>query len=139
LGRRPDILLFPSEGKCIIIEFKALDEDASRYIGQIDAYAALIRNFSIDEIQITTFYGYLIGESIEDFDVRGTNHRMEVSYNFDYWFRPSENVPGFYGRSNGSIYLEVIKYSTLLNRAKERNKIFMKKLGIDIDYDNPVK
>jgi hypothetical protein len=135
LNKRPDVLLFPNEGKCIIIEFKAPDENSSKYVVQIDTYAALIRNFTVDEIQINTFYGYLIGESIEDTDVRGFNHRMELAQHFDYWFRPSESVPGFYGRSNGSIYLEVVKYSTLLERAKERNKIFMKKLGIDIDYD----
>jgi hypothetical protein len=135
LEKKPDVLLFPNEGKCIIIEFKAPDVNASRHIGQIDSYAALLRNFSKDEFHINCFYGYLIGESIEDFDVRGTNHRMEHSYHFEYWFRPAEAVPGFYGRTDGSIYLEVIKYSTLLERAKTRNKIFMEKLGISVDYD----
>jgi len=32
---------------------------------------------------------------------------------------------GAYGRSDGSIYTEVIKYSTLLKRAKQRNQIFI--------------
>jgi hypothetical protein len=138
LDKKPDILLFPNEGKCIIIEFKAPETkpNASVYVNQIDYYASLIRNFSIDEIKIDTFYGFLIGESLDDFDVRSRNHRIEHSFNFDYWFRPSEKVQGFFGRSDGSIYLEILKYSTLLARAKERNKIYMKKLGIDIDYDN---
>ena len=135
LRKKPDILLFPSEGKCIIIEFKAPDVNASTYISQIDYYASLIRNFSIDEISIDTFYGYLIGESLEDFDVRSKNHGIEHSFHLDYWFRPSEKITGFFGRTDGSIYLEVIKYSTLLERAKTRNKIYMKKLGIDIDYN----
>ena len=128
LTKRPDILLFPDEGKCIIIEFKAPDTNVSEHLTQIDFYANLIRNYTNDNFQITTFYGYLIGESIEDRDVRGRVSRFEHSYHLDYWFRPSENVNGFDNRSNGSIYTEVIKYSTLLERAKLRNKIFINKL-----------
>jgi hypothetical protein len=128
LTKRPDVLLFPSEGKCIIIEFKAPDVNVSEHLSQIDFYANLIRNYTNDKFQITTFYGYLIGESIEDRDVRGHVSRFEHSYHLDYWFRPSENVNGFDNRSNGSIYTEVIKYSTLLERAELRNKIFIQKL-----------
>ncbi len=128
LTKRPDILLFPDEGKCILIEFKAPDVNVSDHLYQIDFYANLIRNYSNDEFQITTFYGYLIGESIEDRDVRGRVTRFEHSYHLDYWFRPSETVTGFDNRSNGSIYTEVIKYTTLLKRAQQRNKIFIDKL-----------
>jgi len=128
LTKRPDVLLFPDEGKCIIIEFKAPDVNVSEHLSQIDFYANLIRNYTIDDFQITTFYGYLIGESIEDRDVRGRVSRFEHSYHLDYWFRPSENVTGFDKRSNGSLYTEVIKFSTLLKRAKLRNEIFINKL-----------
>ena len=100
----------------------------AEHLSQIDFYANLIRNYTIDDFQITTFYGYLIGESIEDRDVRGRVSRFEYSYQLDYWFRPSENVHGFDGRTNGSIYTEVLKYSTLLERAKIRNRIFIDKL-----------
>ena len=128
--KRPDVLLFPEEGKCIIIEFKDPSVNASEHLTQIDFYANLIRNYTVDEIQITTFYGYLIGENIEPRDVLGRVSRYEHSYQFDYLYRPSENVIGFDGRSNGSIYNEVIKYSTLLKRAKLRNKIFIDKLKL---------
>lgn len=124
LTKRPDVLLFPSESKCIIIEFKAPEVNVSEHLTQIDFYANLIRNYTNDETQIITFYGYLIGESIEDRDVRGRVSRFEHAYHLDYWFRPSENVNGFDGRPNGSIYTEVIKYTTLLKRAQFRNKIF---------------
>src|SRR5205814_9730029 len=100
-----------------------------KYLTQIDSYASLIRNYTVDTIQITTFYGYLIGESIEPKDVLGRVSRYERAYHFDYLFRPSETVHGFDGRSNGSIYTEVIKYSTLLERAKRRNRIFIDKLN----------
>jgi len=126
--KRPDVLLFPEEGKCIIIEFKAPHVNASDHLTQIDRYANLIRNYTEDKFQITTFYGYLLGESIEPRDVLGTVSRYEHSYQFDYLYRPSENVNGFDGRTNGSIYTEVIKYSILLERAKQRNKIFVDKL-----------
>lgn len=126
--QRPDVLLFPDEGKCIIIEFKSPDVNASDHLTQIDLYANLIRNYSEEKYNITTFYGYLIGENIEPRDVLGRVSRYEHSYHFDYLFRPSENVIGFGGRPNGSIYTEVIKYSTLLERARRRNKIFIDKL-----------
>jgi hypothetical protein len=126
--KRPDVLLFPDEGKCIIIEFKTPLVNVSDHLTQIDMYASLIRNYSNDEIQITTFYGYLIGEGIDPEDVMGRVTRYEYSYQFDYLYRPSENVRGFRGRTNGSIYTEVIKYSTLLKRAMLRNRIFIDKL-----------
>ncbi len=126
--KRPDVLLFPEEGKCIIIEFKAPHVNVSDHLTQIDKYASLIRNYTEDQFQITTFYGYLLGESIDPRDVLGAVSRYEYSYQFDYLFRPSENVIGFDGRTNGSIYSEVIKYTTLLERAKQRNRIFIEKL-----------
>lgn len=121
-------MLFPEEGKCIIIEFKAPEVNASEYLMQIDFYASLIRNYTQDKFQITTFYGYLIGESIEPRDVLGRVSRYEHSYQFDYLFRPSEKVNGFDGRTDGAIYTEVLKYSTLLQRAIQRNRIFIEKL-----------
>ena len=42
-----------------------------------------------------------------------------MTYNSSYYF--------FDNRSNGSIYTEVLKYSTLLEQAKLRNKIFINK------------
>ena len=128
LIKRPDVLLFPEENKAIIIEFKAPDVNASEYLTQIDYYANLLLNYTIDELQLTTFYGYLIGENIEDRDVRGRVSRFEYSPKFNYWFRPSEKVTNFNNGQDGNLYTEVIKYSTLLERAKFRNQIFIDKL-----------
>jgi len=126
--KRPDVLLFPEEGKCIILEFKAPEVNVAQHLNQINIYASLIRNYTIDKFQIKTFYGYLIGESIEPKDVLGYVSSYEISYHFDYLFKPSEKVVGFNDRDNGTIYTEVIKYSTLLERAKRRNKIFIDKI-----------
>lgn len=126
--KRPDVLLFPQEGKCIIIEFKAPNVNVSDHLTQIDKYAGLIRNYTADGIEITTFYGYLLGEAIEPRDVLGAVSSFEESYNFDYLYRPSTRVIGFDGKKHGSIYTEVIKYSTLLKRAQIRNQVFIDKL-----------
>lgn len=128
LDRRPDILLFPEDGKCVIIELKAPDIDVSDHLSQINKYASLIRNYTNTDFQITRFYGFLLGENIEAKDVLGAVSSFEISPNFNYLYQPSQKVIDFSGKLNGSIYTEVIKYSTLLKRAKLRNKVFIDKL-----------
>lgn len=130
LDKRPDVLLFPEEGKCIIIEFKAPKVNASEHLTQINNYASLIRNYTTKEFEIKSFYGYLIGEGIEARDVQGNVSTFEHSQNFDYLYSPSQKVIGFDGNENGSIYTEVLKYSSLIERAKLRNQIFIEKLGL---------
>jgi hypothetical protein len=128
---RPDILLFPTEGKCVIIEFKALGENISDHLMDISFYAGLIANYSKKEFKFNTFYGYLIGESIEPKDIlkTGTGHWIKSEY-LDYMFRPLIDIYEDSDVANviGSLYTEVIKYSTLFERAKIRNKIFIEKL-----------
>ncbi len=131
LDKRPDILLFPEEGKCIIIEFKAPDVNVAEHLYQIQFYANLLLNYTIDDLQVSRFYGYLIGENIEDRDVRGRVSRFKVSPRFGFWYCPSEDVINFNNsNSNANIYTEIIKYSSLLERAMQRNEVFIKKLGL---------
>ncbi|MGH9823792.1 MAG: type I restriction endonuclease, partial [Blastocatellia bacterium] len=130
LQKRPDILLFPNEGKCIIIEFKNPSENVSDHLHQINKYASLLRNLTKDQFAVDTFFGYLIGQSIDPRDVRSADADFKRSEHFDYMFRPAKTVAGDFGRSDGSIYTEVLKYSTLLKRASTRNKIFLEKLGV---------
>jgi hypothetical protein len=126
--KRPDILLFPDEGKCIIIEFKNPDVNLSEHLNQINNYATLIRNYTKDEFNCDTFYGYLIGEKVDFEEIRTFDSDFKSSYHFDYGFRPAKAIVGRFGRPDGSIYMEVIKYSTLLSRAKKRNSIFFEKI-----------
>ncbi|MBL4586326.1 MAG: hypothetical protein JKX84_04605 [Flavobacteriales bacterium] len=129
LTKRPDILLFPEESKCIIIEFKSPDVSVSAHLNQIQNYATLLLLYTKEEYRFETFYGYLIGESIDPLDVRAHDSDFVEAYNLDYLYRPSKKVADLLGtRRDGSIYMEVIKYSTLLERAKIRNDIFIKKL-----------
>jgi type I site-specific restriction endonuclease len=126
--RRTDILLFPAEAKCIIIELKAPDANVSDHLNQINRYASLINNLSIDTLKFNTFYGYLVGESIDADDIIDNDSDFMNASNLGYIFRPYKRIVGKFGRVDGSLYTEIIKYSTLLERAKLRNKIFIDKL-----------
>ncbi len=128
LGQRPDILLFPKEHKCIIIELKSMDADVTKFVSQISQYAGLIRQYSKDKFEITTFYSYLIGESFTLNEIMNSNPYLEQAYYFDYLFCPNYPVNGGEKRRKGEMYIEVIKYSTLLERAISRNKIFTNKI-----------
>lgn len=134
-GKRPDILLFPQEGKCIIIELKSTEAKVSDYISQIQNYATLIRNFSIDEFEFTTFYGYLFGEQINTLDTKAKDPDFKEATHFDYLYRPAKSVAGFFRHrknQDGTIYTEIMKYSVLLERAKGRNNVFIEKLTQNI-------
>ncbi len=128
LGNRPDILLFPKEHKCIIIELKSMDADVSKFVLQVSQYAGLIRQYAKDRFEITTFYAYLIGESFTLNEVKRANPFFKKAYYFDYLFCPNYPVDGGENRRDGEMYIEVIKYSTLLERAVFRNKIFTNKI-----------
>lgn len=126
--KRTDVLLFPAESKCVIIEFKNPEVNVGQHLNQINRYASLIRNLTKDKFNFNTFYGYLIGEKIDSDDVRDFDSSFQIAHNLDYLFRPSKPIVGKFGRADGYIYTEVIKYSTLLERARKRNEIFIKKL-----------
>ena len=128
LGKRTDILLFPQEHKCIIIELKSAEADVSRYLLQVVDYAGLIRQYTKDKFEITNFYGYLIGEDF-DFDaiVNAWPEFIESPY-LDYVYIPDQKVNGGKYRTKGTMYFEVIKYSSLLEKAKMRNSVFFDKI-----------
>lgn len=128
--KKPDVILFPNEGKCVIIEFKKADINISDHLNQIARYAALILNYSKDEFQFNQFYGYLVGEGLEPNDVRFADADFKQAYHLDYMFRPEKSVAGINGKGDGYLYMEILKYSTLLERAKMRNSVFTEKLKI---------
>ena len=123
--RRPDILLFPEEGKCLIIEFKAPDVNVALHLDQINRYAALIHNLCNEKFHFDTFYGYLIGENIDIDEIRDANSDYVTAQNLGYIYRPHYRVPGKFDRKDGALYTEIIKYSDILKRAQLRNKVFI--------------
>lgn len=126
--KRTDILLFPNEGKCIIIELKAPGVNVSTHLNQINRYASLINNLSIDTLKFNTFYGYLIGENIDADDIIDNDSDFINAPDLSYIFRPYKRIRGKFERLDGSLYTEIIKYSTILERAQKRNRIFIDKL-----------
>lgn len=130
---RPDIMLFPEEHKAIIIELKAPDVPPYKHITQIQQYASLLMNYCEEKFSISTFYGYLIGEQIDFRYIRHVNPYFKDASKFGYIFCPNQPVVNDKNGTDGSLYMEVIKYSALLERALLRNKIYRDKLGIDFN------
>ncbi len=126
--KRTDILLFPKEGKCIIIELKAPETNVSEHLNQINRYASLINNLSEETFKFDTFYGYLIGENIDVDDIEDNDSDFKSAHSLNFIFRPHKRIAGKFGKPDGSLYTEIIKYSTLLERAELRNQIFIQKL-----------
>lgn len=126
--KRPDVLLFPEEGKCIILEFKAPDVDVSKHIHQIKQYASMIHHLCDESFRFNAFYGYLIGENIDPYSVMEADSYFRESQALGYMVNPHYPLPRFFDREPGSLYLEVIKFSDLLKRATLRSKIFTDKI-----------
>ena len=126
--RRPDILLCPAEGKCVIVEFKAPEVDVSLHLDQINRYAMIIHNLSDPKFRINTFYGYLVGESIDYDSIQESNPYFKEAANLGFIFRPNLPVPGKFDHPEGDLYTEIIKYSEILKRAQNRNQVFIDKL-----------
>jgi hypothetical protein len=126
---KPDIFLFADEGQCILIELKAPDVNLSEYLNQLPMYCNLIANFSIKPI--SRFYCYLIGENLSPIEIGG-DYRQTVDGDFvrraDYPIMRYEN--GRQEQEIGKAHIEIIKLSSILQRALRRNKSFADRLGI---------
>ncbi len=131
LEKRPDIFLFPKDGKCILIEFKAPAVHLSLHLDQIARYAKLIANYSTKPL--SQFYGFLIGENINKIDIPG---RYKKAISSNYWFYPSEPIIHIEKDTPiADLYQEIIPLSTIATRAEIRNRSFAEKLGIENALD----
>ena len=126
--KRPDVLLFPAEGKCIIIEFKAPSVDVSKHLHQIHQYASFIHHLSDERFKFNSFYAYLIGENADVYSILDTDGDFKESQELGYLVRPHKNLPRLFDREQGVLYTEIIKFSDLLKRANLRSKIFTDKI-----------
>ena len=122
------MLLYPAEGKCIIVEFKAPDVEVSQHLDQINRYAMIIHNLSDPSFHFNTFYGYLIGENVDYDSIQESNSDFKQAANLKYIFRPNYIVPGRFGHKDADLYTEILKYSDLLKRAQDRNRVFIDRL-----------
>ena len=125
LTRRPDIFLYPSEEKCLLVEFKEPNVDLSNYLQQLPKYCTLIANFS--QKKFTTFHCYLIGENFNKYDLDGD---YKETVNGD-WIKPNTSIVSIGERNTiANAQVEIIKLSSIHARAHRRNKSFAEKLGI---------
>ena len=136
LDKRPDILLFPQERKCVIIELKSLSVDVTKYLSQVKTYAALLREFAKEEYLIDEFYCYLIGEDFTFDEVKRADNGFHEDFSGSYlYYEQSEGVYGGPKRTPAKIRYEIYHYSTLLKKAVLRNKIFTEKVSVDPNND----
>ena len=70
----------------------------------------------------------MIGESFDFEAVINGNPNFIQSPYLDYVYIPDQKVNGGMHRPKGTMYVEVLKYSSLLERAKIRNSVFLDKL-----------
>ena len=133
LGKRTDVLLFPEEHTCIIIELKSATADVTKFLDQVVDYAGLIRQYAKDKFEITNFYAYLVGESFNFESIIRHNPNFVESPYLDYVYIPDQKIYGGKHREKGTMYFEVLKYSSLLERAKIRNSVLIDKILKDYD------
>jgi hypothetical protein len=136
LKQRPDIFLFPEEGKCILVEFKAPDTEVSEYCDQIQKYARLIANYA--RKPFVQFFGFLIGETIDRVSIPGRYSKVPYG---NYWVYPNEPIKSIDAAETiiANLYQEIMPLSEIAKRAEIRNKSFADKLAITPDDINKVQ
>ncbi|MDR1834548.1 MAG: hypothetical protein LBQ96_01960 [Fusobacteriaceae bacterium] len=129
LRKRIDLLFFPEEKKCIIIELKDPKAKVDENVLQMDRYAQLIANFVKPEYGIEQFYTYLITDNFNKYDKPGNGYRK--IYGMDGFVRSSAEVKSFEDdHPIADQYSEVIRYTDIYGRARKRNEVFFTKLGV---------
>lgn len=123
---RPDIFLYPEEGKCVLVELKAPDVDLADHLNQMTKYCNLIANYSVRKIQ--KFYCYLIGETFNPLTDLDGEYQETVKGD---WVRNNIRIVSFQDRSTiADAQIEISKLSSIYGRAHRRNKSFADKLGL---------
>jgi hypothetical protein len=129
LEKRIDLLFFPEEKQCIIIELKDPKIGIAEGVSQMDKYAQLLANFIRPEFSIKFFYTYRITDNFIKYD--RPNGDFRKIYGIDGFVRHSANITSFDTEMEiANQYSEVIRYTDIYERACKRNKIFMQKLNI---------
>jgi hypothetical protein len=129
LSKRIDLLFFPEEKKCIIIELKDPKVGLDENVYQMDKYAKLLANFVKPEFSIESFFTYLITDNFNRYDKPGNGYRK--IYGIDGFVRNSANITSYENDNTiADQYSEVIRYTDIHKRASNRNRIYFEKLNI---------
>lgn len=131
LDNRTDLLFFPEEKKCIIIELKAPNVGLDEQVFQMDRYVKMIANFVKPKFKIEQFYTYFITDNFNSKYDKPTGYRK--IYGLDCFVRNSLDIVDFETEETiANQYSEVIRYTDIYTRAKRRNDVFFHKLNIKI-------
>jgi len=123
--QRADILLFPEEGKCIILELKAPNKKIKEYVGQAEIYAMILANYVKPEFKLQNFYIYLFSNNINYLDIP-QGMRFERMMNLNSYYSPTSEIKDLEGSHTIAwAYKEIISYDDLYERASMRNKKFI--------------
>ncbi|MCV0371788.1 hypothetical protein [Filomicrobium sp.] len=128
-GKRPDIAIFGKEGAAIIIEFKSPGVSLDDHVADLMEYSQLLAAKSRGRLK--QFYGYLIGNTINQNRLRG--------------YKRFPNGKGYFGTeavvehntSNplGELYSEILFYDEIVKRATDRLSVFKKRLSAANPYE----
>lgn len=122
--KRPDIAIFNQEGAAIIIEFKAPGVELQEHDQDLIEYARLLAAKSNGKIN--KFYGYLIGDSINENRLRGY-----TKFSSGRGYFGTDRVEDLNtGIQYGELYSEILFYVDFVDRAEQRLKVYKEKLGI---------
>ncbi|MDR2438803.1 MAG: ATP-binding protein [Planctomycetaceae bacterium] len=129
LQNKIDLLFFPEEKKCIIIELKDPKVGLNENVFQMDRYVQLLANFMKPEFSIENFFTYLITDNFNKYDKPGNGYRK--IYGIDGFVRNSADIKSYENDNTvANQYSEVIRYTDIYKRANKRNKIFFEKMNL---------
>jgi hypothetical protein len=129
LQNRIDLLFFPEEKKCVILELKDPKASLDQNVFQMDRYVQYIANFVKPEFSIESFFTYLITDNFNKYDKPGNGYRK--IYGVEGFVRNSADVKSYDNDNTiANQYSEVIRYTDIYKRANKRNKIFFEKMNL---------
>lgn len=124
-SKRPDIAIFSKEGSAIIIEFKAPGVNLDEHVADLMEYSQLLAAKSKGRLK--QFYGYLIGDSLNQNRMRGYKRFP----NGRGWFGTEEILEHTTGTRLGELYSEILFYDDIVERASARLAVYKKRLNIE--------
>jgi hypothetical protein len=120
--KKPDIAIFLNEGAVVIMEFKAPDVELDYHVGDLTEYSRLL--LAKSKGRLKRFYGYLLGTTLNE-------NRMQFFTRFPSgrgWFATTRIEDNAGGRSLGELYMEVLFYGDLADRASKRLDVYRERL-----------
>lgn len=121
---RPDLALFHEEGSVVIVEFKAPGVSLDKHDNDLIEYATILAAKSKGRLK--KFYGYLIGDTINNIRLRGYS-KLPGSSGF---FTTSDIKEPSSQVAIGQLYSELLYYDDIVNRARKRIGVYREKLKL---------